>query len=190
LSPAGISFDVIARGFADSVVAKRRLLDLALTPAQRSAVLASVSEDIRKLCDVGMPTLIVPLVSAAARVRADTIGVDLCRQSWHAQPRFDRGRSVFHAEHITPVRALREMCLSAPSAEALTRSLSQAIRIAWILKEEDRRLTELGYRATRPDPDAAYRDAGIELVECHPRLPEQRVRARNGMYLGVAGGRT
>jgi hypothetical protein len=44
-------------------------------------------------------------------------------------------------------------------AEAL-----RAACVAWILKAEDRRLTSLGYRSERVDPDAAYREAGITLA--------------------------
>lgn len=58
---------------------------------------------------------------------------------------------------------IREKCLLAASPRDVRKILETA-RIAWILKEEDRRLTKLGYRAMRPDPDAAYREAGITLT--------------------------
>jgi hypothetical protein len=95
----------------------------------------------------------------------------LCQEDWHSQNRFDLGRRLFHVEHVTTISALREMCLHAPSEEALIDSLAAGIRIAWILKDEDAKLTQLGYRSHRPDPDIAYRQAGTDLGACHSREP-------------------
>ena len=161
----------VMRPFVAAIVAKRPLLDLALSNRQRRRVLESISGDLRKLGDVVTPTLIAPLVSIAAREAAERKGIDLCQEDWHSQTRFDPGRGLFHVEHVTTVSALRDVCLRAPSPEALIRSLTTGIRIAWILKAEDAELTRLGYRSHRPDPGVAYRQAGIDLVPCHPRPP-------------------
>ncbi len=170
----------VMRPFVAAIIAKRPLLNLPLSDRQRRRILESISDDLRKLGDVVTPTLVDPLVSVAARAAADEKGIDLCQEDWHSQTRFDPGRGLFHVEHVTTVRALREMCLHAPSEDPLIDSLTAGIRIAWILKEEDARLTQLGYRGHRPDPDTAYRQAGIELVRCHLRLPTQVGRDQRG----------
>jgi hypothetical protein len=163
----------VMRPFVAAIVAKRPLLHLALSDRQRRRTLESISGDLRKLGDVVTPTLIAPLVSIAARAAAERKGIDLCQEDWHSQTRFDPGRSLFHVEHVTTVSALREMCLHAPSEEVLVHSLTAGIRIAWILKDEDAKLTQLGYRSHRPDPDIAYRQAGIDLVPCHSQPPSR-----------------
>ncbi len=168
-----LSLEDIMRPFVAAIIAKRPLLNLPLSDRQRRRILESISDDLRKLGDVVTPTLVAPLVSVAARATAEREGIDLCQEDWHSQTRFDAGRGLFHVEHVTTVRALREMCLHVPCEDALIDSLTAGIRIAWILKEEDARLTQLGYRSHRPDPDIAYRQAGIELVRCHPRLHNQ-----------------
>jgi len=39
-------------------------------------------------------------------------------------------------------------------------------KIAWISKDEDKELNRLGYKQVRPDPDKAYYEAGINIIEC------------------------
>ena len=126
--------------------------------AAHRRLLESISDDIKKCTD-----FCVPCVSEAARVEAAKLGINLACVGWHDQPRFDRGRLVFHREHLVPVKGIRARCLSAESAEAVAEAL-RAARVAWILKAEDRRLTSLGYRSERVDPEAAYREAGIKLA--------------------------
>lgn len=58
---------------------------------------------------------------------------------------------------------------SAGSIGEVVQVLADNLRLAWITKEEDARLTALGYRHKRPDPDAAYAEAGIVLL---PPLPD------------------
>ena len=53
---------------------------------------------------------------------------------------------------------MEEMTLPQAIADLL-----QAAEVAWILKSENRRLTELGLRSNRPDPADAYQKAGITL---------------------------
>jgi hypothetical protein len=147
-----LTLEDVMRPFVAAIVAKRPLLNLKLSDRQRRRILESISGDLRKLGDVVTPTLVAPLVSIAAHAAAERKGVDLCQEDWHSQTLFDPGGSLFHVEHVTTVRALREMCLHAPSEEALIHSLTAGIRIAWMLKEEDARLTQLDYRSHRPDP--------------------------------------
>lgn len=146
--------------FSESIWAKVRVArEVELELRERRRLLEAISEDIKKFTD-----LLPPLVSEAAHLEAQRRGVDLRQKGWHDQSRFDPGRRVFQWEHVLPVGSMREQCLRATSPTAVAQIL-EAGRVAWILKEEDRRLTGLGYRATRPDPDAAYRQAGITLVE-------------------------
>jgi hypothetical protein len=145
--------------FAESIYVKAKAArELDLDVRQRRRLLESISEDIKKWTDV------IPVTtSVAAQAEAERRGVDLRAMGWHDQHRFDRGRVMFQWEHVLPVGRLREACLAAVSAAEIVQIL-QTARVAWILKEEDRRLTALGYRSVRPDPDAAYGEAGIRLL--------------------------
>jgi len=96
---------------------------------------------------------------------AESIGVDLCAQTWHSQSSFDAGRKVFHWEHVDPISCIQEACEGAGSEEAVLEILRARLRIAWILKREDRELTRLGFRSSRPDPEDAYGAAKIVLVK-------------------------
>jgi hypothetical protein len=146
--------------FAGSISCKVSALnDLSLTPPQRARLLESVSDDIKKCTN-----FIKPEVSRAAREEAARLGVDLFSKNWHDQHRFDPGRKTFHFEHVLPVNALRELCVKAQTGEAVHTLLRTRLRVAWILKSEDAKLTELGFRSRRKDPDGAYREAGIRLV--------------------------
>jgi hypothetical protein len=152
----------LLRPFARSISAKAKALkELTLTSTQQARLLESISDDIKKCSN-----FVAPEVSKAALEKADSIGIDLYCQNWHDQGRFDPGRVVFQWEHVVPVSAVREVCRKNPVEAAVTEALKR-IRVAWILKSEDVKLTRLGYRSNRPDPDAAYIHAGIELVmEC------------------------
>lgn len=145
--------------FGISVHAKAvALRELQLSTMQRSRLRESISDDIKKCSN-----FVVPEVSDAARRQALALEVELDDMCWHDQGRFDANRSTFHFEHVQPVSVVRELCLSAPSAEVVTQILLANIRVAWILKSEDEKLTGLGFRTKRPDPDEAYRAAGIVL---------------------------
>jgi hypothetical protein len=146
--------------FAESIWVKSKAArELDLDVRQRRRLLESVSEDIKKWTDV------IPVTtSAAAQAEAERRGVDLRSMGWHDQHRFDPGRVMFQWEHVVSVRHIREACLAAGSTDGVAEVLKTA-RVAWILKEEDRRLTGLGYRSVRPDPTAAYVEAGIILLD-------------------------
>lgn len=146
------------RAFADAIWAKVSLLkETTLSASERRRVLESIDGDIRKCTD-----LLVPRVSRAARETAGLLQVDLTRMGWHDQPRFDPGRTIFHLEHFYPVGAVRNRCLTATSQSDIGDVLGSA-KVAWILKVEDRKLSDLGFKNLRPDPDEAYRKAGIAL---------------------------
>jgi hypothetical protein len=147
--------------FAIAIAAKvQALTDLeaGLTHSQRARLLESIGDDIKKCSN-----FITPEASEAALELARGLGVDLHSANWHDQHRFDPGRKQFHFEHVVPVGVLRERCKACSTPEDIGAVLANEIRLAWILKEEDAALTRLGYRSKRPDPEAAYRAAGIKL---------------------------
>ncbi len=146
--------------FAESIWVKSRAArEVDLGVRERRRLLESISEDIKKWTD-----LLPPAISVAAQVEAERRAIDLRVMGWHDQYRFDPGRQMFQWEHVLPVGHIRESCLVAGSATDVAHILGTA-RVAWILKEEDRRLTGLGYRSIRPDPETAYSEAGIELLQ-------------------------
>jgi hypothetical protein len=98
-------------------------------------------------------------MKAAARRK-----INLCSKNWHDQPMFDPGRRAFHLEHFVPVSAIRNACLEERSEAGILKILRTRLQIVWILKTEDAKLTRLGYRSRRSDPEAAYRAAGIEIA--------------------------
>jgi hypothetical protein len=96
--------------------------------------------------------------------KAQLVPVGLRAQAWHSQSRFDQGRRKFHWEHVDPISCIQEACAGAGSEEAVLELLRARLRIAWITKQEDHELRRLGFRSARPDPEEAYRAAGIVLV--------------------------
>lgn len=130
-----------------------------------------VSVDIRKLCDISVPAIILPEVSESAANLAAELGVDLRAQTYQAQPKFDLGRSVFHYEHMTPVASVVAAVRNAGTIDEVVGILESGIRVAWITKDENKQLNALGYANHRPDPDAAYKEAGITLL---PPIPEAK----------------
>ena len=145
--------------FADCIWVKvHALQELQLDPDEVTCIKGSISGDIRKYTD-----LLEPVVSERAHDHAQRLGVDLRAMRWRDQHGFDKGRQVFHFEHIVPVAVVRAKCLEATCGDEIRYILREWARVAWILKEEDRTLTDLGYRSKRPDPEIAYKSAGIRL---------------------------
>jgi len=74
----------------------------------------------------------------------------------------DKKRDIFHWEHVFPVSDLINECLESNGPD--TRTIMNTIlkvRIAWILKSEDRKLKKFARGA---DPLKSYHEAGIELI--------------------------
>lgn len=152
--------------FARAILAKvNALTSPELKPNQRKRLRKSITEDIRTCAGLLFPDVVSPAVSKAAQLEADRTGVALYEKTWYDQTTFDPGRKVFHLEHIHPISAIQKECEQAKSEDAILRVLKTRLRLAWILKQEDKELTRLGYRSIRPDPADAYRKAGIELGE-------------------------
>ncbi|MGQ0804520.1 MAG: hypothetical protein ACT4PI_11750 [Actinomycetota bacterium] len=164
--------EVVVTAFARSIFAKVELLGSAdLNPRERPRVLEALDVDIRKYTD-----LIDPKASDAALAVAATLPVDLHSVRWHDQPKFDRGRKLFVLEHVVPVKSIRDDCLLARSESEVAQRLAK-VMVAWICREEDRKLTSLGYRSARADPEGAYRAAGISLAGLTYEMPERSVDA-------------
>lgn len=145
--------------FSHAIHAKAQVLrrpDLSVTA--RSRLREAISDDLKKVSN-----FLTPEISEAAMEEAEELGVDLYTKTWHDQPSFDAGREIFHLEHVRPVSFLRDECCKAETAEDVRRVLTTQLRVAWILKDEDRRLSAAGFRSRRPDPDGAYRGVGITL---------------------------
>jgi hypothetical protein len=152
--------------FARSIFAKvSALRSLELTQNQRKRLRSSITTEIRTCAGLLYPEVLAPEVSEAALREAETLGVNLCAHTWHSQSSFDSGRKMFHWEHVDPISCIQQACAVSACEEAVLEILKSRLRIAWILKREDRELTRLGFRSNRPDPDGAYRAAKIVLVK-------------------------
>jgi hypothetical protein len=106
--------------------------------------------------------------SVNAQKRADELGIgDLRRFDWGDQPSRmkDPGRKIFHFEHVNPLNNIVESILKS-KCETAIRSHIMKIKIAWILKEEDRLLTKgIGGSWRSKRPDDAYERLNIQLVD-------------------------
>jgi hypothetical protein len=157
-----IALRELLRPFATSIHVKATALGQfetkgILTRRQRARFLESIADDIKKCTN-----LLTPRASKAAAACAKLLGIELLDMHWHNQCRFDRGRVIFHWEHMVPVKAIRDRCRAANSQEEVLEILATQICVVWILKRT-LNLNRLGYRIHRDDPAAAYRHAGIEL---------------------------
>lgn len=107
-------------------------------------------------------------VSEAAQRKADRLGLGkLSEYTWYQQTTKmgDKGRKTFHWDHFVTIKELRRALLNLdrPTEEQVREILRRA-SVAWILKSEDRKLNQLGFRADRPNPHAAYRKADIRPI--------------------------
>ncbi len=150
----------VIEAFSHSIYAKIKLYRSNVLDDKGSRrLLESISFDIRKFSD-----LLIPRYSKAAQEKASSFGVVLSDISWHDQTKFDKGRQIFHYEHFIPISEIRALCIKSNSEEEIAEILRKKPSVIWILKDEDKRLTELGYRSNREDPVKAYWEAGIEIV--------------------------
>jgi hypothetical protein len=155
--------DQLLRIFAGSILAKARALKtLELNRKQRTGLRETITAEIRACGRLLYPE--VAEASEAAIREAAGRGVNLWVHTWRTQRKFDPDRAVFHWEHVNPIACIQKRCEAAESEEEILDALA-GLRIAWILKREDQQLNRLGFRSNRPDPEAAYRAAGIVLVQ-------------------------
>jgi hypothetical protein len=66
---------------------------------------------------------------------------------------------------MQPIAAIRLALQGAACPDDVTETIRKELRLAWITKDENLKLSALGYNSVRPDPGAAYHEAGIVLVE-------------------------
>ena len=157
--------EVLLKPFATAIFAKSSTLrDWAehLSDGERRRLLESISDDIKKCSNFITPR--------ASRAAIDFTGgsINLFAQNWHTQGKFDPKRAKYHFEHFVPVSYIRDDCRKADSTDAVLDVLRTRIQVVWILKTEDAMLTGLGYQKKREDPGAAYKTAGIFIVESQP----------------------
>lgn len=151
--------------FARSIHAKAMAVHFgAHSPVQQQRLRESITVDLRKCSDVLSPDLVPAAVSTQAANLAEGLNIDLAKQTWQTQTKFDPTRAVFHFEHFHPVGEIRALCLSAESVSEITQIILDRLRVAWITKDEDKRLRELGFSTKRPHPTAAYEAAAITLL--------------------------
>jgi len=152
--------------FGLAIVSKQELLRTSdFTSYQRSQVLASISDDLRKASDITIEDLRPAFVSFAAGRFSDELGakLELSRTPWHRQPSFDPGRKNLMFEHLDPINQIRSRLFSLTSAEEVIELLWRELRVTWITKEENERLTRGGFSRARENPMYAYAKCGILL---------------------------
>jgi len=124
--------------------------------SERKLAKKLIGEILRKYCDQKP----VDFVSAKAKQVADQLGIDLFEQNWHGQNKFDRGRKTFHLEHKTTIHDITMDIINGNDA---LNTISK-IQHGWILKSEDKNLNISGKKKVRKDHDAAYDEAGIDVI--------------------------
>jgi hypothetical protein len=103
---------------------------------------------------------------------AGSLPTDMREVPWDLQPRFDKGRKMFHLEHIYTGDMFRKAAETIPNAQGLAELVRANYRVAWILKSEDQDLNRYGYRSNRGKSLAealdTYRASGIALLASNP----------------------
>ena len=108
---------------------------------------------LRKWCDIHE----AQFVSEKAKIEADKIGINLFEKQWYDQPKFDKGRVVFHLEHKYPISDMIVDMLENPDN---IEHIMNSAEFGWVLKTEDNDLK----KHNRGDHDKVYAEAGIKLV--------------------------
>ena len=112
---------------------------------------------------------IEPRYSVKAELVANEMKIGcLSQYQWNDQnsKRKDKGRKVFHWEHILPVSTIvkKLLAIENPTNSAIIDIIKNA-DVAWILKAENDQLDSNGYRTKRPEnPLEAYINCDIQLV--------------------------
>jgi len=106
-------------------------------------------------------------VSVKAAARGRELGVrDLRKFHFDHGGKIPGGRkkSLLHWEHWMPVAEMKRELLELvnPTPEECRKVLSKS-RICWIMKDENDELDRRGFKSVRPDPEGAYKIAGIEF---------------------------
>jgi len=141
-----------------------KIVAAALLSYRENPALQPYLDEVINLMCRRMEVFVKPLVSKRARAKAMTLGLELT--TWRQQPKWDKGRKIFHLDPCFPVYMMKKqlLALADPTPTNVKRTL-KFTQVAWILKDEDRKLTCLGYRHSRQDWTRCYDEAKIELEE-------------------------
>jgi hypothetical protein len=126
----------------------------------KNSVHEAIDDIIRKYSD-NMPHRVSKQADILARQNDPEL--DLHIKTYRDRNKVNRDRKLFN-EHMTPVSKIRKLCLEAPNAATRADILNTHLCVVWVTKEENQRLNNNGHRTHRPDPAAAYLQAGIELL--------------------------
>jgi len=159
--------DQLLKVFARSICVKNKALKrLELNKNQRQRLRMTIVADIRACGGILYPEVIPLEVSEEALRVAKRLKVkDIHTMPWQKQHSFDKGRKLLHWEHVETIGEIQKECEQATKVKEIVSVLKAKLRIAWILKDEDRLLSQLGYKTKRPDANAAYEEANIVLVK-------------------------
>lgn len=124
--------------------------------SERKLTKKLIGEILRKYCDQKP----VDFVSLKAKKVADKLGIDLFEKNWHDQNKFDPGRKTFHLEHKTTIH---DIAMDIIDGKDVLNTISK-IQHGWILKSEDKKLNASGKRKVRKNHNAAYYEAGIDII--------------------------
>jgi len=124
---------------------------------EKQKIKAMLNQCLR-ICD---NYLYINLASKKAIEEAQKLNINLSKMHWQNQSKFDPTRKVFIFEHKTPIKMIIDRILLNDSD---INNILESIEIAWITKEENDILDKKGYKSNRPDPNLAYKEAGIILL--------------------------
>lgn len=106
------------------------------------------------------------------RFPAASLPTDMREVTWDLQSKFDKGRKVFHLEHIYTGDMFRKAVKAISASQELAQFVRTNYRLAWILKAEDQDLNRSGYRSRRGNTLGealnAYEKCGIRLRQSRP----------------------
>ena len=88
-------------------------------------------------------------------------GIDLANLTWDKQTRYDKDRKILHFEHCFPIRQLIKRCLETDESPE---SITNDNFVAWITKDENKRLDGSGFNSERPEGwEKCYEKCGIKI---------------------------
>ncbi len=100
-------------------------------------------------------------------------GKDIRNYDWYGgKIKSKNGKTIninteYTAEHMQTGKQFKNELINAYQNGDLTKEFIKAKLksryLCWVTKEEDRKLKALGYNSERPDPEKAYKEAGIKI---------------------------
>ena len=105
----------------------------------------------------------VKFASQVALDQAAKMDIPINKMDWHNQRKFDPTRGIFHYEHCNPISVLADRVLK--STEDIEAILDDNV-VCWILKPEDKKLNENGYKSGRPGGwQKCYQNCNIQPLQ-------------------------